>query len=286
LGKIRQPLLSLGATGSLADTLTYQRLPGVSIVRSKPPGPGTRTLAQVYQRWLYNDYLELWSRLAAADKLYWRKEGSKQGLPQLSAYLKDRLTNQADLAALWHLDEATGAIAYDSSRNTNHGNIIGASPDTGKINGALFFDGLNDYINCGNDPSLKIADPLSIVLTCYLLPTIGVEQRVLVSKYKPGSIPLLIWFTGADLLYFGITTDITGWSFDFIQPYPPNAWYRIAMTYTSGAFKLYVDGDLKKTLGTTGPVAQPFRGIIDEVEIYNRILPDEDILRHALRHYP
>jgi hypothetical protein len=53
----------------------------------------------------------------------------------------------------WKFDESGGSIAYDSAGN-NDGTIYGATRTTGKINGALNFDGADDYVDCGNDASL------------------------------------------------------------------------------------------------------------------------------------
>ena len=51
------------------------------------------------------------------------------------------------LVAWWKFDETNGTVAYDSSGNGNDGNLSGGPTwTTGKIGGALNFDGINDYI--------------------------------------------------------------------------------------------------------------------------------------------
>jgi hypothetical protein len=51
------------------------------------------------------------------------------------------------------MDEGQGSTARDYSGNGNHGTLTNMDPDTdwvtGKNNGALDFDGSNDYVNCG-----------------------------------------------------------------------------------------------------------------------------------------
>ncbi|MDD5064507.1 MAG: LamG domain-containing protein [Phycisphaerae bacterium] len=45
----------------------------------------------------------------------------------------------------WKLDESSGSTAYDSANGYN-GTVYGATWTTGQINGALSFDGTNDYV--------------------------------------------------------------------------------------------------------------------------------------------
>jgi hypothetical protein len=65
-------------------------------------------------------------------------------------------TQPSGLVGYWNFDQGSGAIAYDSSGFNNQGIIYGASWTTGKVNEALNFDGLNDYVDCGNnEPSTR-----------------------------------------------------------------------------------------------------------------------------------
>jgi len=47
----------------------------------------------------------------------------------------------------WKLDEKTGTTAADSSRNRNHGTVMGgAAPTQGQLDGGILFDGTDDYV--------------------------------------------------------------------------------------------------------------------------------------------
>ena len=66
--------------------------------------------------------------------------------------LSDHASGEDGLIGYWKLDDGT---ATDSSGNNNHGTLIGGpTPTTGQIGGALNFDGVDDYINVPNSPSL------------------------------------------------------------------------------------------------------------------------------------
>lgn len=54
------------------------------------------------------------------------------------------------LAAWWDFNEGAGNTLYDRSGNGNNGTIYGATWQEGITGKALFFDGVNDYVNIGN----------------------------------------------------------------------------------------------------------------------------------------
>jgi len=70
-------------------------------------------------------------------------------------------TDKSKLIGYWSFDEGSGIIVYDGSDFNNDGTIFGASWTTGFDDNALSFDG-NDYIDVGNDVSLKPDLPITI----------------------------------------------------------------------------------------------------------------------------
>ena len=154
MSKLKTPLLSLGATGTVADSLTFTRRRRTDIVQEKPIPSDPMTLPQMYQRWDYQDGISYWQTLTNAQKQVYKSAGSRRHMTGFAYFMHWYLKNLPDLAGRWRLDEGSGAIAYDSSKNANHGIYIGTTPTTGIINGGRLFDGLNDNIPCGSDPSL------------------------------------------------------------------------------------------------------------------------------------
>ena len=71
----------------------------------------------------------------------------------------------ADLIAHWRFDEGSGTIAADTSGNSNDGTLMG-NPQwvTGKIGGALEFDGDGDYVDCGNDAIFDITEEITLAI--------------------------------------------------------------------------------------------------------------------------
>jgi hypothetical protein len=72
-------------------------------------------------------------------------------------------TWEPDYKMVQHLEETSGTH-YDSTQygndGTPHGGVIQGT--AGKIDGADDFDGVDDYIACGNDASLNITDAITI----------------------------------------------------------------------------------------------------------------------------
>jgi hypothetical protein len=65
-------------------------------------------------------------------------------------YMRQQLTQIPGKKAYWKLDETDGTIAYDSSVNHKDGTLHGEPvwrPNNGIVNGALEFDGIDDWID-------------------------------------------------------------------------------------------------------------------------------------------
>ena len=88
----------------------------------------------------------------------------------------------AAIVGLWLFDEGAGDVATDSSGNGNDGVLIN-EPEwvDGKFGKALRFDGVDDYVDIPDSPSLSPTEQMSIVAWIY--PVIVVTQSFLKS-YK------------------------------------------------------------------------------------------------------
>ena len=209
------------------------------------------------------------------------------------------------LVGYWKLDEASGALS-DSSGYGNNGTQSGgvAYGATGKVGNALSFDGVNDYVDIGNN--LEWPGALTFLswhqrTTRDTVNADGIfgnwfwDSNVNLRKgwtqryyINTDSLCLLIELTN------GLTNQET-------QPcYTVNLgnWYLVAGVFSPAdrSVKLYVDGELRSSAtGSTGfnqiaydspypmrigynPVnGGYFSGFIDEARIYNRALSAAEI---------
>ena len=72
---------------------------------------------------------------------------------------KEKARNQNGLVGAWAFDDGAGGWANDTSGNGNNGTLTNMAPGTCWVEGingtALAFDGVDDYVACGNDASLN-----------------------------------------------------------------------------------------------------------------------------------
>jgi len=200
----------------------------------------------------------------------------------------------ADMVGYWKFDEGSGNTAYDLSNYTNDGTING-DPKwvAGKIGAALEFDGSDDYVDCGNDPSLNINDRITVAAW---VKTTSTAHGYFVSKgtawdeighYAIGqeyNVPMTFQF---EIAGSGGTVEL-----DSNIAVNDGQWHYIVGTYDDPVVKVYVDGVEENTMressrltgSTVGGLTIGQRGgniisgIIDEVRIYNRALTEPEIL--------
>ncbi len=201
------------------------------------------------------------------------------------------------VAGMWLFDDGDGETAKDSSGLDNHGTLFGPEwVDDGKIGAALKFDGADDYIDCGNDPSLDLLDNLTIVVWVnhqagndgYIMmkndSSDGVRQYGFLD-YPSTCVGINFYCETAggrsDLCFAGSGVD-------------DNQWHHIAFIIDYPNVTIFIDGEIHDTrklpsnmksvdsslwIGKRKPNNFPFRGIIDEVGIFNVSLSADDVKR-------
>ncbi len=200
------------------------------------------------------------------------------------------------LVGYWSFDEGEGDTAYDYSGYGNHGTILGATWTAGLSGNALYFDGLDAYVNCGNGDSLK-ADTLTVA--AWVRPEGKVGQQVIIDHRHGGGYNLR--FHGADYpLGICWLMRLSDGSEEYV--YVPGVvdngvWQHVVGTYDGTYLRIYRNGSLVAACNV-GPLSlnsaesdlligryvwlgSPdhycFEGTIDEVRIYNRALSADEI---------
>jgi hypothetical protein len=200
----------------------------------------------------------------------------------------------ADLVGYWKFDEGSGNTAYDLSNYTNDGTINGGPKwVAGKIGAALEFDGSDDYVDCGNDPSLNINDRITVAAW---VKTTSTAHGYFVSKgtawdetghYAIGqeyNVPMTFQF---EIAGSGGTVEL-----DSNVAVNDGQWHYIVGTYDDTVVRVYIDGVEENsstgtnrltdsaigglTIGQRG--GNIISGTIDEVRIYNHALTEGEIL--------
>ena len=200
-----------------------------------------------------------------------------------------------DLAAHWKFDDGAGTVAFDSSGNGNDGEFVGDPKWVpGHLGGALEFDG-DDYLNCGNGPSLQIRDEITIAFW-FKVEAFQNTWEAFMAKGDNSYRTSRSAGTG-DGTHMGASgTSVgggNGW-FDAPTIVTDNQWHHMAATYDGAEGKIYIDGILELTSPGTGQINEStydlwigansqqsgrfFNGLLDDMRIYSRALMDIEIL--------
>ena len=85
------------------------------------------------------------------------------------------VNNRGDAPALWlKMDEGQGAITYDASGNSNNGTITNATwqnEEFCKTGKCLYFDGVEDKVDAGDDDSISFSGEASFSVSAWIKPT-------------------------------------------------------------------------------------------------------------------
>ncbi len=195
----------------------------------------------------------------------------------------------AGLVGHWKLDETTDTTAADASGNNNHGilhNFAGTEWSAGKVDGALDFNGSNEYIEIPHADVLNGSTQLSYSAWIYPHSWSSTRQIMAKSVHGGGSgrAQMGIFKEGSRL--YGRAETQNGRR-NISAPLPNlDEWTHVAIVFDSVSFKLYVNGTVADSSMLTSTALRPttdmiciskrvgtsqyyFDGLIDDVRIYD-----------------
>ena len=207
------------------------------------------------------------------------------------------LSSTANLVALWHFDENIGAIANDSTVNSNNGVISGAGWVDGKLGKALNFNGTNNYVDCVDSNDFEFSDDFSVEV--WVKHSVSSNQ-VYVSKWT-GAGSGSQWWLGFynNKACFGVyTTESTpDWRLAWGTDIADGEWHHVVGVRSGTDIDIYQDGAWKgsgapDSINIAGSNAAHltignfngssgswwFNGDIDEVRIWKGALTADEIL--------
>ena len=199
------------------------------------------------------------------------------------------------LVAHYGFDEGTGTVLKDASGNGSHGAIHGATWHEVPGGHALAFDGVDDFVDCGKAAALDVRGP--ITLTAWICPAGHQPAREPGVLGKQFSSFLLTYYWDRRCYWY-----INSGANHAEAAAGPGVWSHVAATFDGNLLRIYVNGEpaarqvsKHKTINQGGnfligalsgdPAAEDpnyrasgaYKGMIDEVKLYNRALADEEI---------
>jgi len=186
--------------------------------------------------------------------------------------------------SIWYFNENTGSLAYDSMGG-NDGSIIGPTWTTGVNGSALYFDGVNDYVEVPDHLSL---DPIELTLMAWIKHGSTLDHRCIIDKRDDVQDGYNLYISPSGNAWVRINDNtLTGTS-----DIDDDVWHHIACTYDGSTIRIYVDGveensdsigsELLDTInslriGLERDNGFDFNGIIDDARIYNYALSTQEI---------
>jgi hypothetical protein len=246
-------------------------------------------------------------RVAPPYSMSWNTKTTANGAHSVSAIARDTAGNRttatvnvdvsntysppSGLVAAYGFSEGSGVQTLDASGQANTGTLSGATWNVaGKFGGALSFNGTSAMLTIADANSLDLTTGMTI--EAWVNPTAGTAWRTVVLKENLGSLAYSLYSANnasrpAGFVHMTSDVGATG-----TAAAPINAWTHLAMTYDGAALRLYFNGALVRTTAVTGAMAtgtgalriggnvvwgEYFKGMIDEVRVYNRALSAAEI---------
>jgi len=246
-------------------------------------------------------------RVAPPYSISWNTTTTSNGSHTLGAVARDAANNKttatvavtvsntssgpAGLVAAYGFNEGTGVQTHDSSGQGNNGTLSNATwTATGKFGSALSFNGTSAWVTIADAASLHLTTGMTI--EAWVNPTSGTGWRSAILKEAGSGLAWSLYTSNngsrpAGYAHVSSDVAVTG-----TAAVPLSTWTHLAITYDGTALKMYVNGTLVRTTALSGAMAtstsalriggnsiwgEYFRGLIDEVRVYNRALSAAEI---------
>ncbi|MBK0403045.1 T9SS type A sorting domain-containing protein [Adhaeribacter sp. BT258] len=231
---------------------------------------------------------------------YWRvRTNNASGVSAWSATWSFTTGSQpATLVGHWEMEETSGATLNDASSFNNHGTTVNnPTKVAGVIGQALQLNGTSQYATVSSSASLNVSN--AVTLAAWVKPEQTGSAQVIIKKGVTGSADgYELSLTSTSKIMFRYNQVSAGDTYRLLattlHPSNGNTWMHIAATFDGVSMKIYVDGNLDKTLTLSSPPAigsnnlplsigaqstgtNRFKGAIDEPRVYNVALSAADI---------
>lgn len=210
--------------------------------------------------------------------------GNSGNLTPGGPYISDNNT-----ILLLHFDEKKGITAADSSSYSNNGtlnNMDDSNWVAGKFGNAFSFDGIDDYVNCGNKANFKLTNAFTLEAWIFKKSN-NVDTNII--DYEGWSEEKREYGYALEVLRDGRVSLVIGPGGEQQKLYSASAlsinqWYHVAATFDGSTGCLYINGQLDNWMPMSSPDFTHtwplmvgsyagsdwfFNGVIDEVRISN-----------------
>ena len=247
-------------------------------------------------------------RTAPPYSISWNSAGTPNGTHMLSAKARDaagnvtqatavlvnvlnQVTSAPGLVAAYGFDEGSGVQTADATGQGNAGTLGGATwTPNGKFGSALSFDGATSWVTVADAATLRLTGGFTV--EAWVNPSANTGWRSVILKESSNGFGYALYALNnasrpAGYVHTNSDIAVTG-----TAALPLNSWTHLALSFDGSTERLYVNGTQVRTGAVTGAMVSAsgalriggnsiwgeyFRGLIDEVRIYNRALAASEI---------
>ncbi|MFC1576337.1 LamG-like jellyroll fold domain-containing protein, partial [Candidatus Omnitrophota bacterium] len=212
------------------------------------------------------------------------------------------------LVSQWTMNDSDTNSTVADSYGSNGGTLVDGvnnytsdhHPESGKIGGALSFDGSNDMVRITSDQSLNTGNALTLCVWAKPTGTLDSYAKIIEKDYAGGSSPYISYglsgnYAGSGKFAFELSADGSIKSRVSNTTHTSGAWYHIVGVWDGSVMSMYVNGASDTTPDTkTGTMTfdnskylrignsryennEQFLGLIDDVRIYDKALSEQEI---------
>ena len=202
---------------------------------------------------------------------------------------------ESGLVAHWDFSEGIGSTIHDKV-GLSDGTIYGAI----WAEGALNFNGLNNYVKIPDNPKLNPTSAITVSMWIkpYMLGGIALNKEI---QYR-----LIAEDVSSTAPSARVRTTNTNWgAIEGHSILTINSWQHVALTYDGLSWKIYYNGQLDTEIADNGEITEPynsiadgnlylghigpnrgrndlfFNGLIDDVKIYDRALSVNEVAEES-----
>ena len=200
------------------------------------------------------------------------------------------------LVGAWGFNESSGATAADASGNGNTATLVGGpSRVAAKYGNGLSFDQVNDYLSVPNSSSLDISGS-ALTMSMWINPGSISGDSVVLGKFWNAGMTSPFYQYGLELSngrpQFYVGTGVGPAQAGMDSALALNQWSHLAVVFNGSQAQFYVNGALVSSkslnvnltarggqmrLGADADTRQFYKGVLDNVRIYNRALTTSEV---------
>jgi len=132
---------------------------------------------------------------------------------------------------------------------------------------ALDFDGIDDYINCGNDTSLSFGGTAPFTFEMWVKPHSNLSDGIFFSKINHGE-EISEYKVGVTNGIVFFTREVAPWDIYATTVMQQDTWYHIAAVYNSSNMIIYINGNIENTLNSPGAITATIHDVLIGAQLH------------------